>query len=89
MKTIIFIMSVVLIAIFLTGCTTSRVETDYGTSYKLARFNQTLDLEAEKNIEPVEGMEGRTSQKIVDRYEQGFEKPAPAAPSVVMGMGVK
>ena len=89
MKIIIFVMSVALIATFLTGCTASRVETDYGTSYKLARFNQTLDLEAEKNIEPVEGMEGRTSQKIVERYEQGFEKPAQAAPSVVLGMGVK
>ena len=89
MKIIIFFMSVVLVAVFLTGCTASRVETDYGTSYKLARFNQTLDLEAEKNIEPVEGMEGRTSQKIVERYEKGFEKPVAATPSVVLGLGVK
>ncbi|MBP1750242.1 MAG: putative exported protein [Deltaproteobacteria bacterium] len=87
MKTIICFMSLTLAVIFLAGCTTSRLETDYGTSYKLARFNQTLDLEAEKNLKPVEGIDGQVSQRIVDRYYQGFEKPAPAVPSVVLGVG--
>ena len=57
------------------GCTgPSRVEMDYGTSYKLAIFNQTLNPEAEKNLEPVEGFEGMAAQAVTERYRKGFQE---------------
>ncbi|MDD4196790.1 MAG: hypothetical protein PHT96_10350 [Syntrophorhabdaceae bacterium] len=87
MKTIICIFSIVLMAIFLAGCsTTGRVEMDYGTSYKLAKFNQVLNPDAEKDLEPVAELDGEAAQKVVETYLKSFEKPAPPPPSVLLGV---
>ena len=86
MKMIICIFSLALTVVFLAGCTTSRVEMDYSTSYKLAKFNQTLNPDAEKNLEPVLGMDGQAAQSLVETYLKSFEKPAPPPPSVLMGV---
>jgi hypothetical protein len=51
---------------------------DYGTSAKLVKFNQILNPEAERNLAPVIGFDGRAAWAVIDRYEAGFEKsPAP------------
>jgi len=86
MRTHIGLGFLALVIVFAAGCATSRVETDYGTSNKLARFNQTLNPDAEKNLQPVEGMDGQASQKALDTYRKGFEKPAQAMPSLVIGV---
>ncbi|MBI5606328.1 MAG: hypothetical protein HY879_23585 [Deltaproteobacteria bacterium] len=52
----------------------SRLEMDYGTSVKLARFNQILNPQAEKNLEPVVGLNAQAAQKALERYWKGFEK---------------
>jgi hypothetical protein len=54
----------------------NRLEEDYGTSIKLSKINQILDPDAEKNLEPVTGMDGRAAQINIDRYRKGFEQPA-------------
>src|SRR4030042_1051118 len=56
----------------------SRVEMDYGTSFKLAKFNQTLNPQAEKNLEPVIGFDGSAAQAAVGRYRKGFEEKTSA-----------
>ncbi len=68
------------------GCTASRVEMDYGTSFKLAKFNQTLNPEAEKNLEPVTGFDGSAAQAAVGRYRKGFEERT-AAPVYTINIG--
>jgi hypothetical protein len=55
-----------------TGAT--RVELDYGTSYNLAKYGQILNPEAEKNLEPVVGIDGQVADIIMDKYRKGFEK---------------
>jgi len=65
-------------ALLISGCAPSRLEMDYGTSQKLAKFNQTLNPEAEKNLDPVVGMDGQAAQKVVEKYHKDFEKPAPS-----------
>src|SRR5512143_1368631 len=57
------------------GPSPSRVQMDYGTSYKLGKFNQILNPEAEKNLEPVIGFDGRAAQATIERYEKDFENP--------------
>jgi hypothetical protein len=58
-----------------TGCLPpTRLEMDYGTSHKLSKFNQILDPEAEKNLEPVEGFDGVAAEGTKERYDKGFEK---------------
>ncbi len=60
------------------SCAATRVEMDYGTSFKLAKFNQTLNPEAEKNLEPVTGFDGSAAQAAIGRYRKGFEEKTPA-----------
>ncbi len=63
-----------------------RVEMDYGTSYKLAKFNQTFNPEAEKNLEPVTGEDGRTAEATFERYRRGFtERPLPPVYTINVG----
>jgi hypothetical protein len=63
------------------GCAgPSRLEMDFGTSFKLTQSNQILDPGAEKNIEPVTGFDGRAAQAAIEKYRKDFEKPAPTAP---------
>jgi len=64
-------------ALLLSGCAASRLEADYGTSYNLQKFNQTLDPAAEKNLKPVYGMDGQAADKAVQKYRKDFEKPTP------------
>ena len=64
----------------------SRVAMDYGTSYKLAKFNQTLNPEAEKNLEPVTGFDGGAAQATVGKYRKGFEEKV-SAPTYVFSIG--
>jgi len=62
----------------LAACAPSRLEMDYGTSFKLQKFNQTADLEAGKKVEPAEGMDGKAAQATKEKYQKGFEKEPPA-----------
>ncbi len=80
MKSNLTFIALIIAAAFLAGgcATASRVETDYGTSYKLAKFNQTLNPEAENNLDPVYGMDGKSAGNITDKYQKSFEKPIPA-----------
>ena len=76
------------IVMLLAGCATrpSRLEADYGTAYHLARSNQKLDPEAEKNLEPVYGFDGIAAQAALEKYQKSFEKP-PAPPAYVLSIG--
>ena len=64
----------------------SRLAMDYGTSYKLAKYNQILNPEAEKNLEPVTGFDGGAAQATVGKYRKGFEEKV-SAPTYVFGIG--
>lgn len=72
---------------FAAGCAgPTRLEMDYGTSFKLAKFNQILNPEAEKNLEPVTGFDGGAAKATMDRYQKDFEKPTPP-PTYVLSVG--
>ncbi len=61
----------------MSGCAAqpSRVQMDYGTSYRLAIANQVLVPEAGQNVAPVEGLSGDAARKVYDRYIKQFERP--------------
>ena len=69
----------------LAGCAGSLVEQEWGTSYKLAVANQTLNPDAEKNLEPVYGMDNKAADKVVNKYNKEFDK-APQVPVYSMGV---
>jgi len=76
------------LVMLLAGCATGpgRLAADYGSSYQLARFNQTLDPAAEKNLEPVYGFDGVAAQHALEKYHKSFEKP-PAPPVYALSIG--
>lgn len=60
----------------------TRLDKDYGRSVKQARFNQILDPEAERNLEPVTGLDGKAAQAGIEKYRRTFEqsREAPLPP---------
>jgi hypothetical protein len=66
----------------------SRLEMDYGTSFNLMKFNQIANPEAEKNLEPVTGLDGQAAKATLDKYRKDFEKPA-AAPAYTLSIGTE
>jgi hypothetical protein len=67
----------IMVTIFFWGCAPTSVEMDFGTSYKLSKYNQILNPGAEKNLKPVEGMDGEAANAAMEKYRKDFEKPAP------------
>lgn len=91
-KKYIVLAGLIACAVWLSGCAASRLEMDYGTSYKLSKMNQTLNPDAEKNLAPVEGISGQAAQIAADKYEKSFGKSAPgaaAATGYTMGVGTR
>ena len=89
MKTILLLTLTLTLTLFVVGgCAgPSRVEMDYGTSHKFSKFNQILNPQAEKNLEPVEGLDAGAAQKAVEKYRKGFEKTeTPSAAPVTLGI---
>jgi len=72
----------------LAGCAVgpTRVEMDYGTSCKTALMSQTLNPEAEKNLDPVTGMDGVSAYATMKKYQKSFEKEE-KAPSYIFNLG--
>jgi hypothetical protein len=65
----------------------SRLEMDYGNSSKLSKINQIENPEAEKNIEPVSGLDGEAAQANTEKYRKDFEKsPPPVPPTFTIGI---
>ena len=89
MRKYIVLIGIVAAFSFTFGCAwqESRVAMDYGTSFQLQKYNQTLNPEAEKNKAPVTGMDGRAAQGAVDKYEKGFEKETQTSTSYQINVG--
>jgi hypothetical protein len=74
----------------LMSCAASRLESDFGTSSRLLKVNQIEDPEAEKNIEPVLGLDGKASQANMEKYRGDFEKsPPPVSSTLTIGISGK
>ncbi len=85
MKALVLITGLIAMGM-LAGCTcTSLVEQEWGISHKLAIANQTLNPDAEKNLEPVYGMDNKAADKVINKYNREFDK-APQVPVYTMGV---
>ncbi len=76
-----------LVVFLLGGCGPTRLETDYGTSYHLQKYSQTMNPQAEKNMKPVVGLNGKAAQNAVEKYQKAFEKSSEAATSYQFSIG--
>lgn len=74
-----------LIAALLSGCAT---KLDWGACVKSAKSSQILNHEAMKNLQPVYGSDGQAAQNTLERYREGFKRPAPR-PVYPLSIGVQ
>jgi hypothetical protein len=44
---------------------------NWGRSFEAAKHNQTLNPDADKNLEPVEGIDGPAAERIMREYTEG------------------
>lgn len=50
------------------------LDKNWGRSYETAKYNQILNPEAGKNLEPVVGLDGVAAENVVNKYDQGFKE---------------
>lgn len=70
-KHIVIIVMGAIAAIWVVGCAPSALEKNWGRSYESARYNQILNPEAGKNLDPVEGLEGPAAERIIKDHFSG------------------
>ena len=75
----IMILTAVAALIAVLGCTTpagqnqgTLLEKNWGRSFETAKYNQILNPEAGKNLDPVEGLDGEAAEANTAKYRQGF-----------------
>ncbi len=83
-RALLYIM-ITLFAIFLISACAgpSKLDEDYGRSVEQARSTQVLHPEAEKNLEPVTGLDGKAAQASIEKYQKTFEQPREAPEPLV------
>ena len=76
LKKPIALMGLVGIVIVFSGCSKapSRLEANYGESVRQAKTSQILYPDADKNLEPCEGLDGQAAAIVMDEYRKGFKK---------------
>jgi len=50
------------------------LDRNWGTSLKTAKQSQILNPEAEKNLDPVVGLDGQVAEAGIEQYRKGFKE---------------
>ena len=50
------------------------LERNWGRSYESAKYNQMLNPDAGKNLEPVAGTDGQAAERAIEKYRKGEAK---------------
>ena len=53
---------------------------NWGKSYETAKYQQILNPEADKNLKPVESLDGQAAENDVQRYRDSFKEKKEAQP---------
>jgi len=83
--------SIIAGGLFIIGCGPTMIDQNWSRSLETARFNQTLNPEAENNHAPVTGMDGQSAANVMDTYRKSFsETEQPSSYDVKLtGIGMK
>lgn len=71
LKNVANILIGIIITVWMVGCAPTGLDKNWGRSYESARYNQILNPEAEKKLEPVEGLEGPVAERIIKDHFSG------------------
>lgn len=64
--------SIIAGGLFVVGCGPTMLDQNWSRALETARYNQTLNPDAENNHAPVTGMDGPSAANIMDTYQKGF-----------------
>jgi len=70
------------------GCATEPapyLESRLGEAVRAARVQQTLNLDASKNTDPVAGIDGTSAKTSIERYYKSFDAPPPTFTIINVG----
>lgn len=76
MKKAVLMISIVALLALLVGCAWQEEtlsQENWGRSFETAKYNQTLNPDAGKSLEPVMGLDGTASGNNVDAYKNSFK----------------
>ena len=83
MKARCFTLAVAIIALAISlGCAGKPAQKDtmldkhWGSSFESAKYNQLLNPDARKNLDPVVGLDGAAAQQTMERYREGSQGKA-------------
>ena len=65
------------------------LERNWGRSYESAKYNQMLNPDAGKNLEPVVGTDGQTAESIIEKYRKGESKKQQSKQYGIIGIESK
>lgn len=65
----------------LTGCAspTPHLDSHFGESVDMAMAQQTINLQASQNPDPVAGIDGKAGREAIERYYESFKTPPSTA----------
>lgn len=83
--------SIIAGGIFVIGCAPTTLDQNWRRSLETARYNQTLNPAAEKNLAPVTGLDGQSAANAVETYRKSFAggEQRPPQDVKVPGIGMK
>jgi hypothetical protein len=81
-KSSIMVAALTVIAVGTVACSQSNglvqqeslLDKNWGRSYESAKYNQILNPNAGKNLDPVMGMDGVAADNSVNKYDQSFKE---------------
>lgn len=61
----------------LAGCAAPapNLDAQMGSAVEMAKAQQTLHPEASQDVRPVETIDGKSADALINRYHKGFERP--------------
>jgi hypothetical protein len=63
------------------------LEENWGRSFETMKYNQILNAEADKNLDPVDEMDGEAAKATMDGYKAGFTKKKSAGETYNINLG--
>ena len=78
----IFLLVISVLLLLFTGCSNGNIflqgetelDKNWGRSYETAKYNQIVNPEAGKNVNPVDGLEGNAADNAVEGYQKSFKQ---------------
>ena len=81
-----FVIAFCVTLLFITGCTQSTLNTNWGSSFEESKANQIANPGASENLDPVVGLNGQMAERTMESYRQGSdEQKKPATYNLRLG----